>query len=273
MAFSGFSNAGTNSNGTTASYGGQYGPLAGQRQSGTSFSDPVAAQQLIQQILGGIQGSSGQLQQGLTNPTGTPQFQGQLGGLLAALRPQEKQQQQDLGDVFRGAGNMSSGIYGGAQAKLLGQQGLNEGQMTSDLMGKVTQQLIQALLPQILQGPQLMDAMKLQSSSAQNYRAPSTTSASSTESSAGNTSQPNAYDFLLRALGIGGNASSGDGSNGWQAQENAYQKANQNPYTNTGSTSTWFDPSGNYVSGSAPGGTPWSPPPTITDTFNNTNGF
>lgn len=148
---------GTNFNTTT----GQFEPLGGY-DSSSSFSSSSSGlntgqnlQDLISKYMKFVQ-----------NPTASPLYQNQLSGLLAALAPGEAQQRQNLGDVFRGAGNMSSGIYGNAQTNLISQQGLNRQQLASQLLGQMFPQMTQALMGPISLEAQLRQAMQAQQASA-----------------------------------------------------------------------------------------------------------
>ena len=132
----------------------------------TYYSDPKFIQQLLGSLMG-TKGQPGQMEQFtnyLSNPAGSQLFQGQLGGLLQALVPSEQGAVTGLNDMFRGAGNTGSSVYGGAaqglQSDLLG----NRQEMASKLLGQSFQQITQALLGQMGLTPELISATKLQSS-------------------------------------------------------------------------------------------------------------
>ena len=174
---------------------GQYGPLASQ----TYYADPNAAGGLIQQLMQNIQQQQGNLNQFIANPTASPLFQGQLSGLLQALAPDEARGATNLQDIFRNAGNTSSSVFGDAAQNYQGGVQRNHQELASKLLGQSFQQIVSALLPQIQQGPQLLEAMRL----SQSYRAPQQQSGGGrTSSPSGGGAQPNnSLQQLLSALG------------------------------------------------------------------------
>lgn len=95
-----------------------------------------------------LSGGMGQYQKFIQNPTQSPLFQNQLGGLLAALQPGEQRAQTNLMDMFRSAGNMASGAYGTAAGNLQGELQRNRQVTASQLLGQMFPQMTQAL-----QGP------------------------------------------------------------------------------------------------------------------------
>lgn len=76
-----------------------------------------------------------------TDPYGTDIFKRQAQSALQMLQPQQQAQQQGLMDMFRGAGNLSSGIFGGSLANLLGQQGAQQQKLLSDIGGQIPSQI------------------------------------------------------------------------------------------------------------------------------------
>jgi hypothetical protein len=200
-AFGGAGSAGGGGYGGGTS--GQYGPLSSQ----TYYADPNAAGDLIQRLIQNMQTQSGNLNSFIANPTASPLYQGQLQGLLGALAPDEQRGATNLQDIFRNAGNTSSSTFGSAANQYQGDVQRNHQELASKLLGQSFQQIVGALLPQIQQGPQLLEAMRL----SQSYRAPqqqsvSSSGGSSTPSSSlsGSTAQPNnSLQQLLSALGGG----------------------------------------------------------------------
>lgn len=134
---------------------------------GTFFSDP----QLVQQLAGSLGGVGQQAAAGylpfVQNPTASPYFTNALQGLLGALAPSEQQARQGLGDQFRSAGMMSSGIFGNQASNLEGQLNLNRGQIASNLLTTMFPQITQALQNPMDQITQLMNALKLQQQQSQ----------------------------------------------------------------------------------------------------------
>lgn len=134
---------------------------------GTFFSDP----QLVQQLAGSLGGVGQQAAAGylpfVQNPTASPYFTNALQGLLGALAPSEQQARQGLGDQFRSAGMMSSGIFGNQANNLEGQLALNRGQIASNLLTTMFPQITQALQNPMDQITQLMNALKLQQQQSQ----------------------------------------------------------------------------------------------------------
>jgi len=98
-------------------------------------------QALMQMLSGGMQ----QYQNFVQNPTQSPLYRNQLGGLLKSLQPGEERAQTNLMDMFRSAGNMSSGQYGVAGANLQGELQRNRQVTASQLLGQMFPQMTQAL--------------------------------------------------------------------------------------------------------------------------------
>ena len=175
-AFGGAGSAGGGGYGGGTS--GQYGPLSSQ----TYYADPGAAGDLIQRLIQNMQTQQGNLNSFIANPTASPLYQGQLSGLLGSLAPDEQRGATNLQDIFRNAGNTSSSTFGSAANQYQGDVQRNHQELASKLLGQSFQQIVSALLPQIQQGPQLLEAMRL----SQSYRAPQQQSVSSS-SGAGST--------------------------------------------------------------------------------------
>ena len=134
---------------------------------GTYFQDPNFVNQMAGSLGGvGQQAASGYLPF-VQNPTASPYFQNALQGLLGALAPSEQQARQGLGDQFRSAGMMSSGIFGNQATNLEGQLNLNRGQIASQLLTTMFPQITQALQNPMDQITQLMNAVKLQQQGSQ----------------------------------------------------------------------------------------------------------
>ena len=167
-SFGGFGGAGGGGSGGGGGYGGgtsgQYGPLAGQ----TFYADPNAAGGLIQKLIANLGAQQTNLNSFIADPTASPLFQGQLSGLLGALAPDEQRGATNLQDMFRNAGNTSSSTFGSAANQYQGDVQRSHQELASKLLGQSFQQIVGALLPQIQQGPQLLEAMRL----SQQYRAP-----------------------------------------------------------------------------------------------------
>jgi hypothetical protein len=200
----GFGGGGGGSGGYGGGTGGQFGPLASQ----TYYADPNAAGGLIERLMQNMQQQQGNLNSFMANPTASPLFQGQLSGLLSALAPDEARGATQLQDVFRNAGNTSSSVFGDAAQNYQSGVQRNHQELASKLLGQSFQQIVSALLPQIQQGPQLLEAMRL----SQSYRAPQQQSVSggssgggTPSSSFGGSSPNNSLQQLLSALsGSGG---------------------------------------------------------------------
>jgi len=125
----------------------------------------------VQQLAGSLGGVGQQAASGylpfVQNPTASPYFTNALQGLLGALAPSEQQARQGLGDQFRSAGMMSSGIFGNQATNLEGQLALNRGQIASNLLTTMFPQITQALQNPMDQITQLMNALKLQQQQSQ----------------------------------------------------------------------------------------------------------
>lgn len=180
--------------------GGQYGPLSSQ----TYYADPNAANGLIQQLLGNIQQQQGNLNSFVANPTASPLFQGQLSGLLGALAPDEQRGATNLQDVFRNAGNTSSSVFGDAAQNYQGGIQRNHQELASKLLGQSFQQIVGALLPQITQGPQLLEAMRLSQSYRPQQQQSGGGSTSSPTSSGGGAQPNNSLQQLIDMMNRGG---------------------------------------------------------------------
>lgn len=164
------------------------GQSASQSSSSTSFSDPALVKQIADQIAGVGGAAAGQYTDFISNPTASPLFQNQLKGLLSSLAPGEAKSRLNLGDEFRNAGNMSSGIYGNAAANLEGDILRNRQTTASQLLGQMFPQMTQALQQPMTLMEQLASALKLsnsQSASNSQQYAPRTGSTSSMDSSGG----------------------------------------------------------------------------------------
>lgn len=229
---------------------GQYGPLSSQ----TYYADPEAAQRLIQALSRPAQQAAGQYMNFLNDPTASPLFQNQLSGIMnnPVMQNARQQQTQGLEDAFRGAGNMSSSLYGGARANQNTQFLQQDQTMASQLLGQMFPQIMQALQFPMGQADNLLNAMRLQ----QSYRAPQpqqtissggsgmSGGSSSRPSTGGNInysdsygSQPTQQDTYQDPWAVGGYGPNGDMTLG---QANDY-------YGNMGST--WLGADGGYVTG------------------------
>lgn len=128
-----------------------------------NYLDPSLVEKLAGQIGNTATKASQQYNDFISNPTASPLFTNQLAGLFAnpVLQNQRKMAQQNLGDAFREAGNMSSGIYGNAAANQNTQFLQQDQNLASQLLGQVFGQMTQALqFPQSLV-PSLLQALKL----------------------------------------------------------------------------------------------------------------
>jgi hypothetical protein len=141
-------------------------PQVSLQAGNTYFSDPKFVQQLLGMLMGSKKqpGQEAQFTNFLSNPAGSELFQGQLGGLLQALVPSENAAVTNLSDMFRGAGNTSSSVFGGAAQGLQSDILRNRQELASKLLGQSFQQITQALLGQMGLTPELINATKLQSS-------------------------------------------------------------------------------------------------------------
>lgn len=145
--------------GSSSGYGAVPG---GQQLSGqTYYADPNAAGGLIQNLIQSMGGQQQQFNQFMQNPAASPEFQQQMQGILAAQKPVLQQGAQQLSDIFRGAGNTSSSVFGQAANNFVGDQQRNTQDMLLKALNQIVQQHTAASLPQILQGPQLLEAMRL----------------------------------------------------------------------------------------------------------------
>lgn len=152
MAFSDFLSTGGRPGGTQSSQS-TYFAQPGQI--------PQAAQGFIPGTFNQATGAQGQYQNYLSNPTASPLYQNSLSGILAALQPSEKQAGTNLMDMFRGAGNLSSGAFGTAASNLQGDILRNRQSLASNLLQQQFPEMTQALMaPQSL-ATQLLQAMKL----------------------------------------------------------------------------------------------------------------
>lgn len=152
MAFSDFLSTGGRPGGTqssTSTYFAQPGQI------------PQAAQGFIPSTFNQATGAQGQYQNYLSNPTASPLYQNTLSGILAALQPSEKQAGTNLMDMFRGAGNLSSGAFGTAASNLQRDILRNRQELASKVLAQQFPEMTQALMaPQSL-ATQLLQAMKL----------------------------------------------------------------------------------------------------------------
>jgi len=152
MAFSDFLSTGGRPGGTQSSTSTYF---AGPGQI------PQAAQSFIPSTFGQATGAQGQYGSYLSNPTASPLYQNTLSGLLASLAPSEKQAGTNLMDMFRGAGNLSSGAFGTAASNLQGDILRNRQELASKVLQQQFPEMTQALMaPQSL-ATQLLQAMKL----------------------------------------------------------------------------------------------------------------
>jgi len=132
---------------------------------------------------------AGQYQGLLQDPTSSPLYQGQLGGLLKSLLPSEDRARTNLTDTFRATGGLRSGAYG-REAGNLENDILGQREQTAQrLLGQVFPQLMQALQQPMGQIPSLIDALKLsQSQGAANY--------------SGNGASSSGWDQISKSLGL-----------------------------------------------------------------------
>ena len=134
-------------NGFDMSTGGAFGSSGG--------GGGLNPQALIKLLSGGM----GQYQNFIQNPTQSPLYQNQLSGLLAALQPGEERAQTNLMDMFRRAGNMSSGQYGVAGANLQGDLQRNRQTLASQLLSQMFPQMTKALFEPMSLYSSLIQAM------------------------------------------------------------------------------------------------------------------
>ena len=240
------------------------------------YSDP----NYVQQLLKGLTGQQQQLGNFVQNPTASPLFQGQLSGLLKSLIPSEQQAVTGLNDMFRGAGNTGSSVYGGAAQGLQSDILQNRQTMASKLLGQSFPQIVQALLGQMGLTPQMLNALKLQQGATPNagggagggtgstslgLNTPMAGDQMSSTQFGGGSYAPNSgYAAPQGWGGVNPLPPAGYGPNGslTQAEYNSY-------YGKPSPSSTIFMPGGQYVSGGNAAGTGalWNPPGTQANPF------
>lgn len=133
-----------------------------QSSSGQVFSNPGLVASLSQS-LGGVAQEAGQGYNAfVNNPTAHPAFQNSLQGLLAALRPQEQAGQRNLMDMFRGAGNTSSSVFGDAAAGYQSDVQRNQMEVASKLLASMYPQIAGAMFAPMAQTNPLIQALTLQ---------------------------------------------------------------------------------------------------------------